>query len=547
MQSLQHLYKIAMYLRVQRLGQAAYAYSFSEEENIESWQAHLLVEELMIWANSTVAAYIYKRMASYAVLRRQAGPDAHELNELQSLHGQAIRHSVGMSTQGTGDSLAPMVIPHSTLLEIQNAIASNDAVKIQRLLTSDSHYPQLATAAGRMMTISQRAEYVCGYSLSDQQAASNSSLFRHHSLCLDYYTHFTSPIRRYCDVVVQRLLLSILNQSECSYTAQELDALCRHFNIRFRGAKQFETAVKQLKFAQQFGESCEETRAYVCRNKNTFEVIFPELKYKSCLKRENAEFHLSTLVCEKDKVEPELLKWKVFMFSFSGNDFILNNSQFCRVEEVPSGVKPDTASLPITMTVFYKEETEYEADLEYTTSYSTNDDSENDSYSETTEDQERLLKLQLCAAQTQQVVDVDPKKWQSIIQKVDNLTEDTIQKLSTTLQEAQPLQTQQSSLAHDPTTVKRFRESPIVKYEVICKLGSNSIVPVWLGQTMLKEPILSPCLQLMEVAPELRICLQHNRHPAECFSDPQLSQLSLKGDIQITERIHLLMGESVFS
>ena len=199
------------------------------------------------------------------------------------------------------------------------------------------------------------------------------------------------------------------------------------------------------------------------------------------------------------------------------------------------------------MTVFYKEETEYEADLEYTTSYSTNDDSENDSYSETTEDQERLLKLQLCAAQTQQVVDVDPKKWQSIIQKVDNLTEDTIQKLSTTLQEAQPLQTQQSSLAHDPTTVKRFRESPIVKYEVICKLGSNSIVPVWLGQTMLKEPILSPCLQLMEVAPELRICLQHNRHPAECFSDPQLSQLSLKGDIQITERIHLLMGESVFS
>ena len=236
-----------MYLRVQRLGQAAYAYSFSEEENIESWQAHLLVEELMIWANSTVAAYIYKRMASYAVLRRQAGPDAHELNELQSLHGQAIRHSVGMSTQGTGDSLAPMVIPHSTLLEIQNAIASNDAVKIQRLLTSDSHYPQLATAAGRMMTISQRAEYVCGYSLSDQQAASNSSLFRHHSLCLDYYTHFTSPIRRYCDVVVQRLLLSILNQSECSYTAQELDALCRHFNIRFRGAKQFETAVKQFK------------------------------------------------------------------------------------------------------------------------------------------------------------------------------------------------------------------------------------------------------------------------------------------------------------
>ena len=530
-QSLQHLYKIAMYLRVQRLGKAAYAYSLSEEESIESWQAHLLVEELMIWANSTVAAYIYRRMASYAVLRRQPGPDEHELKELQSLHGQAIRQSVGMSSQGIGDSLAPMVIPRSTLLVIQNAIVSNDAVNLQRLLTSDSHYPQLAAAAGRMITISQRAEYVCGYSFSNQQAASNSSLFRHHSLCLDYYTHFTSPIRRYCDVVVQRLLLSILNHSESSYTAQELDALCRHFNIRSRGAKQFESAVKQLKFAKQFGESCEETRAYVCRNKNTFEVIFPELKYKSCLKREKAEFHLSMLVCEKDRDDNELLKWTVFMFSFSGNDFILNNSQ---LKELPSDGSP--LGTKTTMTVFYIPEDENPLKLTDPLS------NKNPHLSREIKGRDRLFKLQLCAAQTQEVVDVDPEKWQSVIQKVDNLTDDTMQELSAALPEAQPQE--QDRLTCNATTVEQFRQSPIVKYEVACKLGSNSIVPVWLGQTLVKETFLSPCLQLMEVAPELRICLHHNRYPAECFSDPQFSQASKERYKSLKEYISL--WESVF-
>ena len=508
-QSLQFLYRIAMYLRVQRLGQAGYAYSLSEEESIESWQAHLLVEELMIWANSTVAEYIYRHMSSYAVLRRQAGPDQHELKEMQSLHGSVLKHSMIMSSLGTGDSLAPMVIPRSTFLEVQNAITSKDAFKLQCLLTSDSLYPQLATAANRLISISQRAEYVCGYSVSNQQVA---GLFRHHSLCLDYYTHFTSPIRRYCDVVVQRILMSILNQSECSYNAQELEDLCRHLNVRSRVAKQFENAVKQLTFAQQFGESCEETRAYVCRNKNNFEVFFPKLKYKSCLRKEKAEFHLSMLVCEKDRKDDELLKWTVFMFSFKGNNFILNNPH---LKELPSD---GTNSTKINMTVFYIPEDENPLKLTDPLS------KKNPHLSQEIKNRDRLLKLKLCATQTQEVVNVEAEQWQSVIDKVKNLTDDNIDQISGALTEAQPKE--QDRLTCSATTEKRFKQSPIVKCEVACKLGSNSIVPVWLGQTLLKEPILSPCLQLMEVAPELRICIHHNRYPAECFSDPQISQAS---------------------
>ena len=530
-QSLDLLFKIAMHLRVKRLDRAAYAYDFSEEEVEESWQAHLLVEELMVWANSTVARYVFQRLPNFAVLRRQGCPSGEEVKELFERFAGVLGHSVRLSRLGNIDSThQPFLIPRSTMLELQRAVETRNTFHLQQLLTSDYLYPQLAAAAARLRAISQRAEYVCSKSIgqlpSDDSSTSDGTFspFRHHSLCLDYYTHFTSPIRRFCDVVVQRLLLSVLNNTECSYSAEQLEKLCRHFNIRFREAKQFQKEKIHLEFAKQFGESCEETHVYVHRNRNRFEVSFPDLKYKSCLKWQKAEFHVSALVCEEQK--GGLLKWKAFMFSFNGNDFILDNPKICLTPE-------DSKDSMINMTVFYRSDSDGAA-IDFHTYPKLH-------LKNRSKDRDRLKKHQISSVLTQDVIAINAEKWQNIIAHVDSLSEDTMQQLSDVLI-PKPVamgQIRATSVDHE-----RFEVSPILKYEVKQMLGSNSIVPVWLGQTLLREPILTPCLQLMEVAPELRICLQHNTHPAECFSDPHFGQASKAAYTSLEEYVRL--WEKVF-
>jgi exoribonuclease R len=45
----------------------------------------------------------------------------------------------------------------------------------------------------------------------------NDPDWRHYALSVPYYTHFTSPIRRYADVVVHRLLDASLRQQQSPY------------------------------------------------------------------------------------------------------------------------------------------------------------------------------------------------------------------------------------------------------------------------------------------------------------------------------------------
>lgn len=72
----------------------------------------------------------------------------------------------------------------------------------------------------------------------------------HYGLAFDYYTHFTSPIRRYPDLLVHRILQSYLDRS-AGIAKSELERLCRHSSAQEKKAADAERAsikYKQVEF-----------------------------------------------------------------------------------------------------------------------------------------------------------------------------------------------------------------------------------------------------------------------------------------------------------
>jgi len=74
----------------------------------------------------------------------------------------------------------------------------------------------------------------------------------HFGLGFTHYTHFTSPIRRYSDLIVHRLLKAILANDtlEGSYVLRNIDALCFAISDKEREASDIEIRFMQRKFAR---------------------------------------------------------------------------------------------------------------------------------------------------------------------------------------------------------------------------------------------------------------------------------------------------------
>lgn len=153
--------------------------SFSPYVNKES---HRLIEEFMLLANMTVATDLHKKFPLLAFLRCHQAPHSDMLDRLAEL---LVKFGIVLDTSSAGSL-------HQSLQQYQS--------------TGDrARYVALTLLCSKPMI---RARYFCAATMS------NVDHMRHYALNAPLYTHFTSPIRRYADVMVHRLLSAFLGYSE---------------------------------------------------------------------------------------------------------------------------------------------------------------------------------------------------------------------------------------------------------------------------------------------------------------------------------------------
>ncbi|XP_053079819.1 DIS3-like exonuclease 1 isoform X2 [Acinonyx jubatus] len=173
-------------------------------------EVHETVAECMILANHWVAKKIWESFPHQALLRQHPPPHQEFFSELRECAKAKGFFIDTRSNKTLADSL-------------DNANDPNDPI-VNRLLRS------MATQA------MSNALYFSTGSCAEEE-------FHHYGLALDKYTHFTSPIRRYSDIIVHRLLMAAIAKDKKMeikdnlFSNKDLEELCRHINNRNRAAQ----------------------------------------------------------------------------------------------------------------------------------------------------------------------------------------------------------------------------------------------------------------------------------------------------------------------
>jgi ribonuclease R len=190
--------------------------------------ANKLVEEFMLLANRTVAESVGKNLkkgekAKTLPYRVHDVPDP---NKLESLGKFIARFGLQLRTQGSRQEVA-------------------------KSLTAMLHESKGKPMEELVEMMSLRAMMKARYSTVN---------IGHYGLAFDYYTHFTSPIRRYPDLMVHRLLTRYENGS-ASASQKKYEGLCDHASDMEQLAASAERAsikYKQVEFlADKIGEEFE--------------------------------------------------------------------------------------------------------------------------------------------------------------------------------------------------------------------------------------------------------------------------------------------------
>ena len=177
-------------------------------------ESHELIEDFMLLANRTVAETFGKPESKWHnntfVYRIHDEPNPEKLNKFVLLISR-LGYSMNLSNR-------------STLVKSYNKLFKDVEGKGEKNL--------IETVAVRTMA----------------KAVYSTDNIGHYGLAFDYYTHFTSPIRRYPDLMVHRLIERYLLEGQGSADKKEYEEMCKHASEMEKQAEDMER--QSIKYKQ---------------------------------------------------------------------------------------------------------------------------------------------------------------------------------------------------------------------------------------------------------------------------------------------------------
>lgn len=238
----------------------------NEVEIKELFETNSLVEEFMLLANISVLRKIFELYPLTAMLRRHAAPPLTNFEVLNDM--LRVRKGLNISLENSKlllDSLDRCIDPADPYFNTLIRIVSTRCMMAAEYFPSGSYsYPE----------------------------------FRHYGLAVDIYTHFTSPIRRYCDVVAHRQLAGAIGYEDLDVSHRDkakMEVIVKNINKRHRNA-QFAGRASIEYYVGQVMKNNKENRqqGYVIKVfSNGIVVLVPKFGIESLIKLEdehNLEF-----------------------------------------------------------------------------------------------------------------------------------------------------------------------------------------------------------------------------------------------------------------
>ncbi|ELK48004.1 ribonuclease R [Halobacillus sp. ACCC02827] len=221
--------RLASTLRGKRMGRGAIDFDFKEAGVVvdeegkavdvklrERSVAERLIEEFMLAANETVAEHFHWMEVPF-IHRIHQDPDEEKLQKFFEFVA-----NLGYVVKGSAESVHPQAL-QKVLEEVKG---TQEDMIISKL----------------MLRSMQQAKY-------DPQSLG------HFGLATDFYTHFTSPIRRYPDLIVHRLIRTYLVEDKLDYKTRkhwkdQMPEIARHSSEMERAAVDAERETDDLKKAE---------------------------------------------------------------------------------------------------------------------------------------------------------------------------------------------------------------------------------------------------------------------------------------------------------